>query len=62
MKKSVKMYNRNSIVLGTVNCVKFNEESTVILSGSVDGTVRTWDCRTRKMEPIQVLCYMLMIW
>jgi mitogen-activated protein kinase organizer 1 len=44
-----------------VNCVKFNEESTVILSGSVDGTVRTWDCRTRKMEPIQVICYMFLI-
>lgn len=38
-----------------VNCVKFNEESTVILSGSLDGSVRTWDCRSRKMEPIQVL-------
>ncbi len=39
---------------GTVNCVSFNEESTVILSGSIDGKVKVWDCRSRKMEPIQV--------
>jgi mitogen-activated protein kinase organizer 1 len=55
MFKCVKTDNKKSIVLGTVNCVKFNEESTVILSGSVDGTVRTWDCRNRKMEPIQII-------
>ena len=37
-----------------VNCVCFNEESTVILSGSVDCTVRIWDLRSRRNEPIQV--------
>ncbi|XP_070538797.1 WD repeat domain-containing protein 83-like [Ptychodera flava] len=41
--------------IGRVNCVKFNEESTVILSGAIDSTVRIWDCRSRQMEPIQVL-------
>lgn len=40
---------------GQVNCVKFNEESTVILSGSFDGTVKAWDCKSRSREPIQVL-------
>uniref|UniRef100_A0A3B4CNC1 WD repeat domain-containing protein 83 n=1 Tax=Pygocentrus nattereri TaxID=42514 RepID=A0A3B4CNC1_PYGNA len=38
-----------------VNCVRFNEEATVMLSGSIDGTVRCWDTRSRRMEPIQVL-------
>uniref|UniRef100_A0A671UFL6 WD repeat domain-containing protein 83 n=1 Tax=Sparus aurata TaxID=8175 RepID=A0A671UFL6_SPAAU len=40
---------------GKVNCVQFNEEATVILSGSIDGTVRCWDTRSRRFEPIQVL-------
>lgn len=37
-----------------VNCVCFNEESTVILSGSMDGTVKVWDLRSRRNDPIQV--------
>jgi len=41
--------------VATVNCVKFNEESTVILSASVDGTVKAWDCKSHSKEPIQVL-------
>ncbi|TWW59051.1 WD repeat domain-containing protein 83 [Takifugu flavidus] len=38
-----------------VNCVQFNEEASVILSGSIDGTVRCWDTRSRRNDPIQVL-------
>ena len=39
-----------------VNCVKFNQQdSSVILSGSYDATVRCWDCRSRSPDPIQVL-------
>jgi mitogen-activated protein kinase organizer 1 len=38
-----------------VNCVQFNEESTVILSASVDGTVKIWDCKSHNKDPIQVL-------
>lgn len=41
--------------IGSVNCVRFNEEATVILSGAIDASVRTWDCRSRRLEPIQVL-------
>lgn len=41
--------------VGQVNCVAFNEESTVALSGSIDGSVRIWDCRSKKSEPIQIL-------
>jgi len=40
---------------GRVNCVEFNEESTVILSGSVDSSIRAWDCRSRKQSPIQIM-------
>ncbi|KAK0069941.1 WD repeat domain-containing protein 83 [Biomphalaria pfeifferi] len=40
---------------GTVNTVCFNEESTVILSGSIDCSVRAWDIRSKKHEPIQIL-------
>ena len=38
-----------------VNCVCFNEESTVILSGSMDGKVNVWDLRSRRNNPIQVI-------
>ncbi|XP_066913209.1 WD repeat domain-containing protein 83-like [Clytia hemisphaerica] len=42
--------------LGRVNCVKFNSpDSSVILSGSYDATVRCWDCRSRSLEPIQII-------
>ncbi|EDO35821.1 predicted protein [Nematostella vectensis] len=39
-----------------VNCVKFNQpDSTVIISGSYDSTIRCWDCRSRSQEPVQVI-------
>lgn len=41
--------------VGKVNCVQFNDEASVILSGSIDGMVRCWDTRSRRMEPIQIL-------
>lgn len=37
-----------------VNCVKFNQESTVILSGSVDGTLKAWDCKSQSRDAIQI--------
>jgi mitogen-activated protein kinase organizer 1 len=40
---------------GVINCLKFNEESTLIISGSYDSTVRVWDCKSRSYDPIQVL-------
>jgi len=43
------------LCLGRVNCVQFNEDSSLVISGSVDGTVRAWDCRSRRLEPVQVI-------
>ena len=40
---------------GAVNCVKFNEDSTVVISGSTDATAKCWDVRSRRMEPVQTL-------
>ncbi|XP_075715229.1 WD repeat domain-containing protein 83 isoform X2 [Rhinoderma darwinii] len=40
---------------GKVNCVEFNEESTVIISGSIDSSIRCWDSRSRRPEAIQIL-------
>jgi WD40 repeat protein len=42
------------VIAGTVNCVGFNDEGTVALSGSIDSTIRAWDYRSRKNDPIQV--------
>ncbi|TPX41476.1 hypothetical protein SeLEV6574_g06063, partial [Synchytrium endobioticum] len=36
-----------------VNCVDFNPDATVIVSGSYDATVRIWDCRAQTRLPIQ---------
>mgnify|MGYP001162516514 CR=1 FL=1 len=39
-----------------VNAVAYNlNESSVLISGSYDTTVRCWDCRSRSNSPIQVL-------
>ncbi|PNJ13526.1 WDR83 isoform 7, partial [Pongo abelii] len=40
---------------GKVSTVQFNEEATVILSGSIDSSIRCWDCRSRRPEPVQTL-------
>lgn len=44
----------NHLFAGTVNCVRFNEESTLVLSGAIDCSVRIWDLKSRKNEPVQV--------
>lgn len=38
-----------------MNTVTFNEDSTVLLSGSFDATVRMWDLRSQNFQPIQVI-------
>ena len=38
-----------------MNCVRFNEECTVVMSGSVDTCVKIWDTKSRSQEPIQTL-------
>ena len=44
---------------GIVNCVSFNDEGTVIMSGSTDNSIKAWDCRSRGDKPIQVCFEML---
>ncbi|KAF1780120.1 FAD-linked oxidoreductase-like [Phytophthora cactorum] len=40
----------------SVNCVRYNADSSVLLSGSYDKTIRAWDIRARNAyTPIQVL-------
>jgi mitogen-activated protein kinase organizer 1 len=40
--------------VGRVNCVRFNpDESNLIISGSIDGSVKIWDLRARSYEPLQ---------
>lgn len=38
-----------------VNSVAFNDESTVLISGSFDATIRLWDLRSSNFQPIQVI-------
>lgn len=38
-----------------VNAVKFNFESTLLFSASVDGTCKVWDLRGRSYDPTQTL-------
>lgn len=40
---------------GNINCVKFNDDSSLILSGSYDATLRAWDCRSRTYDPVQIM-------
>lgn len=40
---------------GGVSCVRFNEDSSIAISGSKDNTVMCWDIRTRNLEPVQVM-------
>lgn len=40
---------------GIVTTVRFNEMSTIIISGSQDNSVMLWDVRSRALTPIQVL-------
>lgn len=38
-----------------VNCCMFNEDSSVVVSGSVDTMVKVWDCRSHTKDPVQNL-------
>ena len=40
---------------GTVNCVRFNEDSSLAVSGSLDGTVKCWDVKSKRQDPVQSL-------
>lgn len=37
-----------------VTCIRYNEESTVAVSGSRDNTVMFWDIRSKTYDPVQV--------
>jgi WD40 repeat protein len=36
------------LALQSVNCVRFNADSSVLLSGSYDKTIRAWDIRLKR--------------
>lgn len=38
-----------------INAVKFNEEGSVALSASFDGTLRCWDTKSRSRDPLQIM-------
>lgn len=38
-----------------MNCVRFNEDSSIALSGSIDGTVKCWDVKSKRQDPVQTL-------
>jgi mitogen-activated protein kinase organizer 1 len=41
-------------IKGRVNCARFNQdESNLIISGSIDGKVRIWDLRSKSYEHLQ---------
>lgn len=44
-----------------VTCVRYNEESTVAVSGSRDNTVMFWDIRSKTYDPIQVRVYFVTV-
>ena len=37
-----------------MNAVAFNEESSIVFSGSMDGTMQAWDNRSRSEKAVQV--------
>eukprot|EP00850_Spirogloea_muscicola_P007667 SM000039S14497 [mRNA] locus=s39:391996:394293:- [translate_table: standard] len=42
-------------LLARVNAVKFSDTSAVVVTGGYDRSVRAWDCRSRSIDPIQVI-------
>jgi len=51
----VRRFKGSSGHAAQVTCVRFNEESTVAISGGVDGCVKCWDLKSKKNDPIQSL-------
>jgi mitogen-activated protein kinase organizer 1 len=39
--------------LQTINCISFNTDSSVLVTGSYDQSVKCWDCKSRQYQPIQ---------
>lgn len=38
-----------------INSVFFNSDASIFISGSYDQTAKIWDCKSRSIDPIQVL-------
>eukprot|EP00005_Dracoamoeba_jomungandri_P004289 CAMPEP_0174259152 /NCGR_PEP_ID=MMETSP0439-20130205/8028_1 /TAXON_ID=0 /ORGANISM="Stereomyxa ramosa, Strain Chinc5" /LENGTH=234 /DNA_ID=CAMNT_0015342943 /DNA_START=112 /DNA_END=813 /DNA_ORIENTATION=- len=37
------------------NCITFNEQCSVLVTGGYDKHVKIWDCKSRNYDPIQIL-------
>lgn len=50
-----KPLRRFRVHVSNVSCVKFNEESSLAFSGSIDNSVMIWDLRAFNFQPLQTL-------
>eukprot|EP00850_Spirogloea_muscicola_P008092 SM000042S15359 [mRNA] locus=s42:552851:555388:- [translate_table: standard] len=54
-RSSARLSNAARNGLPQVNAVKFSDTSAVVVTGGYDRSVRAWDCRSRSIDPIQVI-------
>ena len=48
----IRYYREHS---GPIHCVCYNEDGSMVLSASFDGSVRLFDCKSHSRESVQIL-------